>query len=127
TFALDPVSEDNTDTNDTGSVGWTFTLDDSNPILQSLAVNQTITQVYTVTLSDGHGGTVTQDVTVTVTGTNDAPVVNAIATTPLTEQTDTSALKGTIGVTFTDVDLTDTGHSAAITHAVATGVTTGLA
>ena len=32
---------------------WSFTLDDSNPVLQSLAVGQTITQIYTVTVSDG--------------------------------------------------------------------------
>ena len=73
TFALTPISEDNTDTNTAGSLGWTFTLDNDDPILQSLAVGQTITQVYTVTVSDGHGGTVTQDVTITITGTNDSP------------------------------------------------------
>ena len=57
----------------TASVGWTFTLDDNDPILQSLAAGQTITQVYTVTVMDNNGGTVTQDVTITITGTNDAP------------------------------------------------------
>ncbi|MCH7302772.1 VCBS domain-containing protein, partial [Pseudomonas capeferrum] len=76
TFALAPVSEDNTDTNPIGSVGWTFTLDDNDPFLQSLAKGQTITQVYTVTIDDGHnGGTVTKDVTITITGVNDIPVV----------------------------------------------------
>src|SRR4029453_3596177 len=75
TFALAPVDENNTDTNNIGSVGWTFTLDDCDPVLQSLAKGQTITQVYTVTVSDGHGGTVEQDVTVTITGTNDEPTI----------------------------------------------------
>ena len=48
-------------------------------MLQSLAVGQTITQVYTVTLDDHHGGTVTQDVTVTIIGTNDAPTIISAA------------------------------------------------
>ena len=30
-------------------------------------------------------------------------------------------------MTFTDLDLTDVGHTAAVTHAVASGTTTGLA
>ena len=52
TFAIDAsVTESNTDTDNTGSLGWTFTLDDSNPVLQSLADGQTLTQVYTVTLT----------------------------------------------------------------------------
>ena len=76
TFALvTPINEDNTDTNNIGSVDWTFTLDNDDPVLQSLAVDQTITQIYTVTLSDGHSGSVTQDVTVTITGTNDGPKI----------------------------------------------------
>src|SRR5262249_58397392 len=47
TFSLDPVSEDNTDTNDIGSVGWTFTGGDSDPTLQSLAGDQTLPPGYT--------------------------------------------------------------------------------
>jgi VCBS repeat-containing protein len=111
TFALGPVNEDNTDTNDTGSVNWTFTIDDSDPTLQSLAVGQTITQVYTVTLSDHHpGGTVTQEVTVTITGTNDDPTITA-ATTPASTsgavvEDGVQTASGTI--TFQDVDLIDT-------------------
>ena len=54
-------------------------------------------------------------------------MINAIAQKDLIEQTDTNPLTTTIGVTFTDADLTDVGHTAAITHAVASGVTTGLA
>ena len=84
TFALTPVSEVPADANDNGSVGWTFTLDDSDPVLQSLAEGQTITLVYIVTVSDGHGGTVDQDVTVTVTGSqspNHAPTIVGELTT----------------------------------------------
>ena len=76
------MNENNADTDNTGSVGWTFTLPDDNPVLQSLAVGQTITQVYTVTLDDHHGGTVTQDVTITIIGTNDAPTILAARPRP---------------------------------------------
>ena len=55
------------------------------------------------------------------------PVIDAIAQQDLIEQTDTGALTTTIPVTFTDVDLTDVGHTAQVTQAVASGVTTGLA
>ena len=76
TFTLTPISE-NPGVSNVGSVGWTFTLPDTNPVLQSLAVGQTITQVYTVTITDNNGASVTQDVTVTLTGTNDAPVITS--------------------------------------------------
>jgi Ca2+-binding RTX toxin-like protein len=42
--------------------------------LNDLAKNQTIFQNYTVTVSDGHGGTVDHAVTVSLTGANDAPI-----------------------------------------------------
>ena len=38
---------------------------------------QTATETFTVTIDDGNGGTVDQLVTVTVTGTNDAPTISA--------------------------------------------------
>ncbi|AWM03600.2 VCBS domain-containing protein [Bradyrhizobium amphicarpaeae] len=78
TFSIDPVSESATDTNDGATLGWHFALDNSDPVLQSLAEGQTITQVYTVTFDDQHGGKISQDVTVTITGTNDAPAVSYV-------------------------------------------------
>ncbi|MFX5714339.1 VCBS domain-containing protein, partial [Acinetobacter baumannii] len=77
---IDPVSESTTDTNNHGSVGWHFTLDDNDPTLQSLAEGQTITQIYTITITDDNGVPVTQTVTITITGTNDAPVLAADTT-----------------------------------------------
>ena len=61
-----------------GVVNWTFSVNDA--AIDFLAEGQKLTQTYTITVNDGHGGTATQDVTITLTGTNDAPVVvNAIA------------------------------------------------
>src|SRR5205823_9904109 len=73
------VSENITDTDNTASVGWSFTLSNSDPVLQSLASGETLTQVYTVIISDNNGARVTHDVTVTLVGTNDAPIITAQA------------------------------------------------
>ena len=108
-----------------GSKGWSFSAPDS--YFDYLAHGETVTLTYTVEVDDHHGGVTSQDVVITVNGSNDAPVIADIAQQSLIEQTDTSALTATIPVTFTDVDLTDVGHTATITHAVATGTTTGLA
>src|SRR5207244_4927111 len=76
TFALTSgPSGVTTDTGDTGTVGWSFTLPDNDPVLQSLAKGQTITEIYTVTITDNNGALVTRDVTVTLVGTNDAPII----------------------------------------------------
>jgi VCBS repeat-containing protein len=56
-----------------GQVPWSFTVD--NALVQSLGKGQYITQTYTVQLDDHHGGHPTQNVTVTIAGINDAPVV----------------------------------------------------
>ena len=70
TFALGAVSES---ANRPGTVGWTYPV--ANSATQYLAAGQTVTENFTVTINDGHGGTVTQVVTVTITGTNDAPTI----------------------------------------------------
>ncbi len=80
----------------------------------------------TVAVNDHDGGTTPKTFVVRITGTNDAPVIDAIAQKNLSEQADTSALTATIPVTFADVDLTDVGHTAVVTQASAGGVTTGL-
>ena len=65
----------------TNAVGWTFKVADS--VLEKLQVGQTITQKYVVAINDGHGGTAKQTVTVTIIGTNDAPIAdNEVNTTP---------------------------------------------
>ncbi|MET4764516.1 VCBS domain-containing protein [Bradyrhizobium ottawaense] len=115
TFALAPVVE-SPGASSRGSVGWTFTLDDNDPVLQSLAEGQTITQVYTVRIDDHHGGTVTRDVTVVITGKNDAPTVTsgaAAATGHVVEDADlTLSIGGTLAIQ--DLDLIDTHAAQAV-------------
>ncbi|MBD9626706.1 tandem-95 repeat protein [Ensifer sp. ENS06] len=112
-FALDPVSQSG------NSVGWTFKVADG--VIDSLQAGQSLTQTYDVTISDGHGGTATQTVTIVITGTNDAPVITSgvqsgsvteIADKATGENTVTHTQGGTIG--FSDVDTLDE-HSASFT------------
>lgn len=129
TFTIDPVSESTTDTSNQGSVGWHFSLDDNDPVLQSLAEGQTITQVYTITIIDDNGVPVEQDVTITITGTNDAPVLTAdTAIHPADEVTDTTGAPNSVvdvatgTLAFTDVDLSDTHTASAALHPGASSV-----
>jgi VCBS repeat-containing protein len=108
-----------------GSKSWSFSAPDS--YFDYLADGETVTLTYTVEVDDHHGGVTSQDVVVTIDGSNDAPLIAAIGQQGLSEQADTAPLTTTISVTFTDLDLSDVGHSADITGAVASGTTTGLA
>ncbi|CAB3923074.1 hypothetical protein LMG1861_05571 [Achromobacter piechaudii] len=84
---------------------WTYTLDNTSAKVQALAAGQHVTDTITVTVSDGHGGTATQQVTVTVTGANDAPIIGGVATGAVKED-GTQVVGGQL--TKTDVDTNDT-------------------
>ncbi|MCA6115414.1 VCBS domain-containing protein [Bradyrhizobium sp. WSM 1738] len=122
-LSLDPLS-DATD-GVQGVQNWSFSAPDS--YFDYLADGETVTLTYMVEIDDHHGGLISQDVVITINGSNDAPEIVAIAQQGLTEPSDTAALTTTIPVTFTDLDLSDVGHTATITGAVASGVTAGLA
>ncbi|WP_264224082.1 VCBS domain-containing protein, partial [Pararhizobium sp. YC-54] len=107
----------------TGAIGWTFTVNDG--AIDYLAAGETITQVYTVTVTDSSGATTSQTVTVTINGTNDAPVitsgpgtgsVNEIADGALGETT--APLTATGALTFGDVDLSNTHTVGAVLTSV---------
>ena len=87
-LSLGPLS-DSTD-GVQGSKSWSFSAPDS--YFDYLADGETVTLTYTVEVDDHHGGVTSQDIVVTVNGSNDAPVIAAIAQQSLAEQTDTSAL-----------------------------------
>lgn len=61
------------------SVGWSFSVADG--ALDFLQAGQTLTQDYRVTVSDGHGGTAAQIITLTLRGADDAPTAIAQAST----------------------------------------------
>ncbi len=58
-----------------GSVGWTYTL--NNAAAQYLGANDSVTEVYTVTVTDEAGASATQDVTITIQGTNDGVTITS--------------------------------------------------
>ena len=100
-----------------GSLAWQFGLADRN--VDFLAVGETLTAVYDITVTDHHAGSPlsdssTQQVTVVFTGTNDLPGVDASSvlansTSELPGVTNSSAIDSTpLGiVAFTDPDLND--------------------
>src|SRR5207247_2610003 len=84
----------------------TFTID--NALAQQLAVGQVITQTLTVSYNDQHLGVITQDVTVTITGTEDAPTIEGALTTATGGVVEDGQPTASGTITFQDVDLIDT-------------------
>ncbi|MEA2881304.1 MAG: hypothetical protein QOH32_523 [Bradyrhizobium sp.] len=121
-------SQITSDSSGTGKLKWLFSDADSD--FDFLAKNQVLTLTYDIKVSDNHGGTATQTVVVTVTGTDDKAVINVTPVVTVTEQADTTLSltpdTATIALNFTDDDLTNTGHTATVVGASATGNTSGL-
>ncbi|MGO4402115.1 retention module-containing protein, partial [Achromobacter sp. PAB15] len=84
---------------------WTYNLNNADPKVQALGVGESLTETFTVTVDDGHGGVTTQAVTVTINGTNDAPVISGQTTGSVTDGSTTNV---TGQLTQTDVDANDT-------------------
>ena len=55
---------------------YTYTIDNADPDTNGLALGETRTETFTVYVSDGRDGLTTQEITVTLTGTNDIPVID---------------------------------------------------
>ena len=89
-------------------MGWTYQV--ANSATQYLAAGETATERFTVTIDDGEGGTLDQLVTVTVTGTNDDPVLTVDASGGVTEDDANPTLSDSGTLSFTDADSTD-GHA----------------
>ncbi|MEY3930231.1 MAG: hypothetical protein RLZZ516_1941, partial [Cyanobacteriota bacterium] len=79
---------------------------------------ESLVEVFTVTVSDGNGSTDTQDVTITINGTNDAP--EATYTTARNATEDGAVITGS--VTSTDAD-TDASPTYALVGAPVAGLT----
>lgn len=86
------------------------------------AVGESLTDSFTYKVTDSDGGVSTATVTITINGTNDAPVIALVSTDSaaktLTETDSPLSTSGTL--TVTDADLSNT-----VTAAVVTGVTLG--
>ena len=95
-----------------GSVGWTYSVPNSE--IDFLGAGETVELTFTVTVNDDNGGTDTQDVVITITGTNDAPIIDSAAQSGSITETadaapaaDANPTNATGTITFDDVDLSD--------------------
>jgi len=118
-----------------GTLNWSFDSSAAGESFDYLSAGESLVLTYTVTVTDTAGATATQDVTITIQGTNDAPVVTATegrvseegleggiadsdAADGFTDTTDATTVTGTVSVTDVDSDsvsLVLTAPAAAIT------------
>src|SRR5204863_234917 len=101
----------------TGTQNWTFSAPDH--YFDYLADTETVTLTYTVQVDDHHGGLTSQEITITITGTNDVPTLDAKYAGELT---DTAAYDSFDNLTGTlagnDVDH---GETASLRYAALDG------
>ncbi len=98
---------DTTGSGSGGELSWTYTVAAS--AVEYLAAGQTLVEQFDITLDDQNGSLISRRITVTVTGTNDAPLIVAEQlsgavtelVTPVGNLTDSGSID------FSDVDLTD--------------------
>jgi VCBS repeat-containing protein len=82
---------------------WTYTVDQQ--ATQALRQGQQVQETFNILVADGHGGTAIQAVTVTITGTNDLPVVTSGSGAVTEDQNVTEGQLVTSGqLTITDAD-----------------------
>jgi len=93
-----------------GAVAWTFAVADT--ALNDLEAGETLTQAYTVTIDDGHGGSESRVVTVTINGSADI----SLAGETIVGRTGVGALTIDAAVTpFGDTFLTGTAAAGSLT------------
>ncbi|NHH87270.1 Leukotoxin [Cobetia sp. MB87] len=125
------------DENTEGTLNWTFDSSAAGESFDYLSAGESLVLTYTVTVTDTAGATATQDVTITIQGTNDAPVVTATegrvseegleggiadsdAADGFTDTTDATTVTGTVSVTDVDSD-----SVSLVLTAPATAITSG--
>ena len=106
---------------------WSYTLDNADPDTNALAQGQTATDVFTYTMADASGATSSAPLTITITGTNDAPDIiirgGDSATANLTETGAGLTTGGTM--TVRDPELIN-AVTASVTAVALSGATGGL-
>ncbi|MEY3930734.1 MAG: hypothetical protein RLZZ516_2444, partial [Cyanobacteriota bacterium] len=106
-----------------GQTNWDYTITEA--ALDFLAKDEVVTAVFTVTVNDGSGKSASQDVTVTITGTNDIPDITIgdgdSADAPINETNTVITATGKLSVV--DADLSNT-VTAAVDGVVVKGTST---
>src|SRR5215831_15372107 len=101
---------------------WHYTVSDSGAV-NALAAGEQLADSFTVQVDDHHGGLATQQVAITITGTNDAPVITSGPQSGAVSEGDGQPPASTSAsgqVTFSDADTSDT-HSLTVSAAAAYG------
>jgi len=106
---------------------YTYTIDNTKASVQALKAGDKVTEVFTYTATDG-SGLKTANLTITITGTNDAPVAVADVASATEAGGAANATAGTnptgnVLTNDTDVDTGDTKTVSAIHAGNATGTT----
>jgi VCBS repeat-containing protein len=102
-----------------GTGKWTYTLD--NGAAQSLAEGESHNETFTIRIADDSGAYQDQTITVTVSGTEDAPIITSDAQSGSVSEGDDGGSQSAAGtVTYSDADLIDT-HTFDVTTAAAHG------
>ena len=106
---------------------YNYKLDNTKPSVQALAQGQKVTDIFTYTITDGQGAISTTTLTVTATGSNDAPDITVGAgdnvAAGLTETNSGLLASGTLSIF--DVDTLDT-VAPSVTTVTASGTYAGL-
>jgi len=97
-----------------GDGSYTYTLDNSNPAVDALNTGQHLTDTFTYVASDGHGGTTSSTLTVTIDGTTDnRPPVVVGDTNTILEDATPNTVSGNVLANDSDPD----GHTLSIANA----------
>ncbi len=100
---------------------YVYTLDKSDPDFMALRAGQTAVERFEYTLSDGQTGIATAALNITLTGVNDAPIVEN-ATGAITEDATPNTATGT--VTVTEFDNGQTASIVSVNGAAFSGIFT---
>jgi VCBS repeat-containing protein len=95
----------------------------SDAAVQALAVGETLTDTFNMTLTDEHGAQTPETLTITINGTNDAPVLTADSASVVEASDSTAATvtSGTLNVLTNDTDV-DQGTTLKVIKANTTDV-----
>lgn len=106
-FQVSTITGENGDFSIDANGNWTFTVADSDS-LQAMSAGDTITEVFTVKTTDG----TTKDVTITINGSDDMPVISGEDTGDIVED---SGLSVTGSLSAIDKDTGESGFVASTT------------
>ena len=91
-----------------GTGKWTYTLNNGTNgnagTVQSLAAGQSVTDTITIRVDDSKGGTADKVVTLTIAGTNDAPVITSTAAAATGSAQEDTTLSASGQLTAVDID-----------------------